>query len=89
MAGLKGRANMEHKIVGGVSSFSWVPPVGTRMTPFSAEFLPAQYKKSILEKNPSFEDADLVEAYLGYGPVDTPNYRLWNRMMEVDLKSFK
>jgi len=56
---------------------------GTKLMPFSVDCFSTEYKKSVLEKNPLAEDSDVVEAYLGYGPEGTFNYRCWNRMMEM------
>jgi hypothetical protein len=84
MAGQKGCLKSDDNIIAAGPS-SPITPAGTRVTPFSAACLPANYKQAVLEQHPFFEDADIVEAYLGYGPSNTPNYRCWYRMMEADL----
>jgi len=86
MAGLKGCKKIDFNVTV-AAPLSPITPAGTRMTPFSVDCLPAQYKMSVLEKNPSFEDADIVEASLGYGPANTPNCRCWYRMLEIDAAS--
>ena len=84
MAGPKGSFKSGDKL-SAVASPSPVTLAGMRVSPLSVDSLPALYKKAVLEMHPCFEDADIVEAYLGYGPANTPNYRCWYQMMVMDL----
>ena len=59
---------------------------GAHLTPLPIEALPAAYKALVLASNPFAEDVDLIEAYLGYGPCNTPNYKQWSRMKLAELK---